>query len=1058
MTLKTTAEQIRIIEYDPSYAKAVAEMWNRSNESWGGGTNQRTEDTVRREMEISSNLNVFLAVDGEEVVGFCSFAHYRQDEGALYVPLLNVRPDYHGYKVGRNLILNAVRKTIEAGWPRLDLFTWAGNTKAVPMYKKCGFFWEKNEDYVHLMNFIPTVLQTEALAPYFEQLDWYADSTRELPIQPDGRREHGFDFFDYTWQKGELSLRAEFEKTGRGLTALDTPDYEISTEIDDHDLVFGSTYKIRYHIKNRSASDLAIEIKGQNDKNIRFVLSAAPTLAPGETAIVEGEFELDPIREEQNDKKTHPVVMSKWIIGGKHAEFRIGVAPKFPLKMNMELPTRELYPGLPADLYLNVENNFAAEAEFSFDLPEEEFLTWADRTVSFSVPAKSKASIRVPFTLNLYGLYSRDIEVTAVPAGEKVVSFISKISVLMKGTHGRFGGEHGDQWVAVNGAYSVHLNNNDNGMWIEYPGSSHNFWLTHPKLGKPFAEEFSKKQAKEVKIYSEGEGQVLETLYESDEFPGLEIKRVAKLFANGIAEFYSEVCNTSNQTLEEDMYLLTNFGFFGKRLILPYQGHYVDMGDAYSGDPSSWDSAQITENWLFSKEENVTCGVCWDPSLKLLRPEYPLGLEHNLGQISAGDVVRTKTLVFALNTFLMWSDFRTFARKQLNPITPVLDDHLELTLGGGNPFAAGALHAELVERKMTSLDGSLELYVQTDRGEEQKVAEMELQREQNLHSAGFELSPEEAESSSEHSQSSQKVRVVYRGEDRIQERSGLWFPQTETGAIVYDIEEGSAGPIYTVSNGVLSIAAAPDFGSVVHSLKHHGEEWLDSSYPEAAPRSWWNPWHGGLGVDISGIGGFSRLEEPRSAAWTEQKDVQGNVWRGLRITTSIEKQEKNRGIVVNQHYLMLPGVSVLCVLHSVTNDSGMTLPNYSLSEENYIKPSPVYAEGWMEFSKEGKFLLGTVETYLEAKGLLRIGASSRKDMLHMVSSHPNQSASAYVNNKVFNHEVHHHLPLLNGETVWTQPSFLIMGELALNSEDVRSLLKLTFARPTDEKEILNADH
>lgn len=59
MTVKTTAEQIRIIEYDPSYARAVAEMWNRSNESWGGGTNQRTEATVRREMEISSNLMCF---------------------------------------------------------------------------------------------------------------------------------------------------------------------------------------------------------------------------------------------------------------------------------------------------------------------------------------------------------------------------------------------------------------------------------------------------------------------------------------------------------------------------------------------------------------------------------------------------------------------------------------------------------------------------------------------------------------------------------------------------------------------------------------------------------------------------------------------------------------------------------------------------------------------------------------------------------------------------------------------------------------------------------------
>ncbi|WP_379144441.1 GNAT family N-acetyltransferase [Paenibacillus sp. sgz500992] len=1056
MTAIIPTEQIRIIEYDPSYAGAVAEMWNRSNESWGGGTNHRTEDSVRREMEVSANLHVFLAVDGKEVVGFCSFAHYRQDEGALYVPLLNVRPDYHGYKVGRNLILNAVRKTVEAGWPRLDLFTWAGNTKAVPMYKKCGFFWEKNEDYVHLMNFIPTVLQTEALAPYFEELDWYADSTRELPIQPDGRRERGFDFFDYTWQKGELSLRAEFEKSGRGLTALDTPDYEISTEIDDHDLVFGSAYKIRYVIKNRSASELAIEIKGQNDKNIRFDLSATLTLAAGETVIVEGDFELDPVREEQNDKKTHPVVTSQWIIGGKRAEFRLGVAPKFPVKMKIVLPTRELYPGRPAELYLNVENNFASEAEFAFDLPEEDFLQWGERAVRFTVPAKSKASIPVPFTLLSYGLYSQDIEVTAVPIGQKAVSFTSTLSVLMKGTQGRFGGQEGDQWVAVNGAFSLHMNKSDNGMWIEYPGSSHNFWWTFPKLGKPFAEEFSKKQAVSVKIYPEGESQVLEALYASDEFPGMEITTVAKLFANGIAEFHHEICNTSSKALDENMYVLTNFGFFGKRLILPYQGHYVDMGDAYAGDPGLWDSDHVTENWMFCKEENVTCGICWDPSLKLLRPEYTLGLEHNLGQISAGEVVRTKATVFALNTFPKWPEFRAFARKQKNSVIPVLDDHLELTLGGGNPFAAGALQAELLERKMTPLAGSLDLYVQNDGGAEQRAAGIELQREQDLRSAGFELSPEEMGSPG-HSNSGQKVRVVYRGEDRIQERSGLWFPQTET-TVVCEIEEGPAGSVYTVSNGVLSIAAAPQFGSVVYSLKHQGEEWLDSSYPEAVPRSWWNPWYGGLGVGISGMGGFSRQQETRTAAWVKRKDVHGNVWKGLRLTTSIEKQEANRGITINQHYLMLPGVPVLCMLHSVTNGSGMVLPQYSLSEDSYFKPSPVFSEGWMEFPGEGKFILGKVEAHLDSKGILRVGAASRKDMLHVVNNYPNQRASAYVNNKVFAHDVDHHLPLLNGETAWTQPTFLIMGEIPLNSEDVRGLLKLAFASPTDEKESLNADH
>jgi len=206
------------------------------------------------------------------------------------------------------------------------------------------------------------------------------------------------------------------------------------------------------------------------------------------------------------------------------------------------------------------------------------------------------------------------------------------------------------------------------------------------------------------------------------------------------------------------------------------------------------------------------------------------------------------------------------------------------------------------------------------------------------------------------------------------------------------------------------------------------------------------------------MGGFSRLQEPRNTASVERVDVHGNVWKGLRITTSIEKQEANRGITINQHYLMLPGVPVLCVLHSVTNESGLALPHYSLSEDSYFKPSPLLSEGWMEVPEEGKFLLGKAEAHLDSKGIMRIGSATRKDMLHIVNSYPNQRGSAYVNNQVFTYGVNHHLPLLNGETAWTQPSFLITGEIVLNPEDVQGLLKLTFNSPTDNKETINANY
>ncbi|GGH47301.1 hypothetical protein GCM10008014_10510 [Paenibacillus silvae] len=1075
MSVQTIIDQIHIVEYDHSYAASLADMWNRSNESWGGGTRQRTEEAVRQEMENSSNLHEYLAIHNEEVVGFCSFAHYRFDENALYVPLLNVRPDYHGYKIGRNLILKAVEKTVEAGWPRLDLFTWGGNTKAVPMYKKCGFFWEKKDDSVHLMNFIPTVLQMEALAPYFETVDWYANSTRELVIEPDGREERGFDFFDYTWEKGDIALRASFEKTGRGLAALETPDYHIHTEVDEHHLVFGSSYAVRYHIQNKSASDLNIEIKGQDDKNIRFALQTVQTVKAGETITVEGEFHLDPVSEEQNKNKTHPAISSIWLINSKQAQFRLGINPKFPAQITPVLPVKELYPGIPAELVLNVENNVDAETEFTLELPAGDFLDWRERKLRFTVPAKGKCAVPVPFTLHTYGIYAQDVEITAMPAGGSEISFTRKLSVLMKGMEGRYGGEANGQWIAVNGAYSLHMNKHDNVMWIEYPGSHHSFWWTYPKLGKPYSEELSRKEAKEVQIVAEGNQQVLEAVYELESFPGLLLKAIGKLSANGIATFSYEVVNTRDTAWEEQLFLMNNFGFFGKRLILPYQGRFVDMGDDYAGDPNHWDSAQITENWLFCKEEDGACGIYWDPSLKLLKPEYTLGLQHELGRLEAGAVAATKETVFALNTFAKWSDFRAFARKQPSTVIPVLHGHLEMTLNDGNSFAPDVLQAELIERKQVSLAGTWDLYVQQGDEPEMKAHTMELDGAAQLSSAKLEFSPKDNGTAAgrvdqyrsdsperAHSQEhigSWKVRGVYRGEDRIQERSALWFPQTRS-EVQQVIEKGSveSGTLYTVNNGVISITADPAFCGVVHSLKVQGEEWLDSSYPEPAPRSWWNPWYGGMTVDIRGMNGFSRQLEETDISWSEQKDQFGNVWKGMQITTRIDKHEANRGMTIHQHYLMLPGVPVLCTLLSVTNQSGLTRANYALTEAQFFKPSDVYAEGWIEEPGQDRFPLGTVDIGLPLHHIFRTGSVSRTNMLHAVNRHPKPSAWAFANNVVTGHHVTHELTIKDGETVWTEPTYLVMGPIKLNKADVHDLLKLRFVTTTSEKEAHDAHH
>ncbi|HAQ60772.1 TPA: GNAT family N-acetyltransferase, partial [Candidatus Delongbacteria bacterium] len=209
--------EFKLVEYNPKYAKAIADMWNVSKDGWNGEADHKTEESVKRKEEISSHLNLYLALDGDKVIGYCKLSKYFAEENTLYVDLLNVDPAYHGKKAGKMLVKKSVERTIELGYPRIDLFTWAGNTKAVPMYKKCGFFWEQMEGgSTHLMNFIPTVVQAELFRDFFKKADWYDDSNRKIELTPDGVSENGFDYLTYSWQKDGKNLLVEFEKTGRG--------------------------------------------------------------------------------------------------------------------------------------------------------------------------------------------------------------------------------------------------------------------------------------------------------------------------------------------------------------------------------------------------------------------------------------------------------------------------------------------------------------------------------------------------------------------------------------------------------------------------------------------------------------------------------------------------------------------------------------------------------------------------------------------------------------------------------------------------------------------------
>ncbi|MDD3051291.1 MAG: GNAT family N-acetyltransferase [Candidatus Cloacimonetes bacterium] len=330
--------KIEIVEYDPSYAEGIAKMWNNSKEGWNGSSEFQTEESVKKFEEASSHLNLYLALVEDEVVGYCKLAKYFAEEETLYIDLINVLPKYHGQKIGKILMLKAFERTLELGFPRLDLFTWAGNTKAVPLYKKCGFFWEKMETgSTHLMNFLPQVLKLDLLQNFFSAVDWYSDSTRIIETVPDGISKNGFDIYQYSWNKNDKNMLVEFERTSRGISRIETDEFNIELTLRQHQLVFGKNYEAEYLVHNKTDKPLNVSISGLKDKNIKNEIEFCSEITGKE--IIKSSFYVNEIEIEQNMWKTHPVVKAEVTIDGQSFILKKGIKPLFPLHMELVCDT-----------------------------------------------------------------------------------------------------------------------------------------------------------------------------------------------------------------------------------------------------------------------------------------------------------------------------------------------------------------------------------------------------------------------------------------------------------------------------------------------------------------------------------------------------------------------------------------------------------------------------------------------------------------------------------------------------------------------------------------------
>jgi len=897
--------QISIVEYDPIYAHAIAEMWNNSSDGWNGRVFNSTEEKVLQQESSTKYLNLYLAVESEKVVGYVKLTRYPEEKGVAYIEMLSVLPSYQGKGIGRELVQKCILRAAELGYERLDLFTWPANLKAVPLYKKCGFFWERMDSQeTHLMNFLPGLLNNALLKPYWNYFHWYKDLVRELKIEPDGRNENGFDFYDYLWEKEGKRIEVTFERFGRGIVSLKTSDFSLKVDVQNAKPVFGLNYPIHYTLENYREIQLNIFLQGENDALVEY--NCQQEIMLSDMSELDSTFYLKPLVRKISEWEKSPTVNTRFYIEGKEITFKTGLKVQFPLIVELRAVDNVFLPNRNYKMYLNVHNHFEVTCSYHIEFPVDERLQLIHSSFDITLTANEQSFIELDFRLTKGLIYNPCFQITAKPEGDKEMQFTTSCNYCFQ----MLGSKDG-----IDSSEYLQLMNGNNCLYISKIGQRNIATLTNistnyilfmaPEPGKPYSEELESELPYET-IVEQMENAIQAILkFHPPDFPSLDFGFVYRLYDSGLVEYFVTVYALP-ETADES-WLRIRFYPSQYNIGFAYKGKLYQVGndlpDVYE---SNFPADGFSENWLFIQGVNYTQALIWHPNLTLKPESYYFCWELNLSELVRNGKNTSPPIQLYQNVFLNPWQVRNVALGRKDP--QFIYPPLNLIANKGNPFITMPFTIEMNQILDIEPEGIYSLFSGClNDSQPQKMQKNALGNSK----CSWEL---KQKTNKPLELLNCKAELYY---TIVERKQLIFFPE---GEVCFQKKD----KLLIADNGCLQITSARD--SIIPclmSLQHKGIEWLENSYPDFLPRSFFNPFTGGIFIRPYSAGAGVLKSENHKADFISLKDNYENCWQGITITTTIEKFEPLKGYIHKQYYLLRPGVPVLAIFAEVVNAQGI---------------------------------------------------------------------------------------------------------------------------------------
>jgi len=515
-------------------AAGCAELLNASDSVWPGtftgGIAYTAERVLENRREGDYLLDLVAEADGK-IVGTCILTRDWDDPQAAYVAFLDVHPTWHGKGVGKGLLLRAVDEAVRLGVPYVSLHTWSGNERALPLYKKAGFFWLPGTD-VRMENYLPLILRLPWAEEVLGGAHWYGCLCREIALEEDREEWRGREAFRYRLERGGKVLEVVIDRAAKAPCAVYAEGFSAELWPDPTEPRAVLPFKLCWRLVNRGQSPLTVALAPKGDPGVEASGGELVALGPREERTGEFPGRVSPELEAELHRPS-PAARLALLLAEGRVELACGLVPVLPVEVSTWPTPLVLAPGERKTVRLCLTNRHAGALSGRLSLAPGEGLEVSPAELGFQLPAGGTQAVELELSARAggHGLGGR-VELSSGEGWE-----MPPLPVLARGP-GQVAGcllEDREAYIAGEGFWLLARSRGGRLVFFR-PGEAHPLLRQGEELGPPFhpADLGQRRWGLELEEAEGGVRLILRA--ESGRFPGLVLTKTALVTPGPLVE------------------------------------------------------------------------------------------------------------------------------------------------------------------------------------------------------------------------------------------------------------------------------------------------------------------------------------------------------------------------------------------------------------------------------------------------------------------------------------------------------------------------------------------